>query len=88
MNAFDKWISEFNEEYPEQFEEALEIVNGDDFKVIVFKTDELGEDGDLWVIESFHDPGFWMCAEKTKQEAIKFCEDLDWEIEEITDYGE
>jgi len=85
MNKFIDWVQEFYEHCPDQLGEALKIVNNVDFKVIIFETDELGEDEIVWAIESFNDPGFWMTAKDTKEEAIKFCEDVGWKIEKIFD---
>jgi len=56
----------------------LDIIERSDH-VIIFKSDEAwGQDDYHYVIEGDGAPGFWLNAFKAKEEAIQFCQDMDW----------
>ena len=62
----------------ETFDECIKIASQKSLEVIVYLTDETGEN--LWAISA--DEGFWLGVAKTKEKAIETCRECEWEIKE------
>jgi len=73
-----KWAKEFKEESPSQYKKALKYATNKNIVFAIYQNDEIGEK--LWAISY---KGFWMDAFDTKKEAIKLCEEMNWNFEVI-----
>lgn len=73
------WALEMYIDQPDVYEYAIEMALNPWFKVLVYKSYDLG-DNPVWAIESALEPGFWMSAKDTKKEALALCKEMKWKV--------
>ncbi len=75
----EQWLTSFKEECPtDQFLKALKYADTPHLPVYVFFSDETGEP--LFAVTPVENMGFWLYAFETKEEAVNFCSEMNWNI--------
>lgn len=73
-----EWARKFALEAPWSYDQAIRIVSSPDFAVRVECSTETGEH--LWAVIAINTDNLWMEAFTTREEAIDFCNDMNWKV--------
>lgn len=72
------WAKRFKEDSPVSYAKGLALAIKPNLEVEIAHTNESGDW--CWIIVSADEPGFWMDAFSTRQEAIDLCNQLNWKV--------
>lgn len=72
------WGKRFRLICPSAWEQALKLASQPKVGVDVYLSDETGEC--QWVVEALDDPGFWLDAFPTQEEALELCKVMGWQV--------
>ena len=84
--SIKKYIQSLETEIPDVRNEILAMLRNPNFSVEIHFTTETGSP--VWAIVSGLDITFWLEPKKTKNQALKFCQELGWKVDKIKDYEE
>lgn len=73
------WAKKFKRECPSAYDDAMDYASQPEVKVFIIKNNELDEKVLMYSIE-IPMTHFWMDSFPTREEAVKLCEKMGWEI--------
>ena len=72
------WAKRFKAECPTAYDEAIRLALETPCNVIVYNAQDQNIEEWKWVVESEQEPGFWLDAFDTEDEARKLVREMGW----------
>tara|TARA_B100000614_G_C14548131_1_gene492877 strand:- start:811 stop:1074 length:264 start_codon:yes stop_codon:yes gene_type:complete len=72
------WAKRFKAECPTAYDEAIRIASETPCSVIIYHAQDQNVEEWKWVVESEQEPGFWLDAFDTEDEARELVREMGW----------